>query len=194
MDIFDIQLPNNYSKKPVISNLDLTELLHLPEREEKLVNFQDYIPRHSSVTTIIVQGVNESENADLTTIWTILGFPLCSVAVPTWVAGGSKLPKILVSDESGNAPLCQMALELKKSCFPVSRGSGWKYINLAALVNEQNTGILQKLSPLENSVIDLTEENLAEWRKSGMEKNNVKTLYHQLTELIRKEYKNNFDL
>jgi len=182
------------SLKHSLLNLDLTELLYLPRGEEKLVNFQDYIPRHSSVTTIIVQGVNESENADLTTIWTILGFPLCSVAVPTWVAGGSKLPKILVSDESGNAPLCQMALELKKSCFPVSRGSGWKYINLAALVNEQNTGILQKLSPLENSVIDLTEENLAEWRKSGMEKNNVKTLYHQLTELIRKEYKNNFDL
>jgi len=182
------------SLKHSLLELDLTELSYPPECKEKLVNFQDYIPRHSSVTTMVVQGVKESENADLTTIWTILGFPLCSVVVPTWVAGGDELPKILISDESGNAPLCQTALELKKSCFPVSRGSGWKYINLAALVNDQNTGILEKLLPLENSIIDLTEQNLAKWRESGIVKYNVKKYYNKLSELILKEYEKRFGL
>ncbi|MCK4754182.1 MAG: hypothetical protein KAS58_03050 [Calditrichia bacterium] len=182
------------SLKHSLLDIDLMEFPHSSEEKEHFVNFQDYIPRHSSVTTMVVQGVKEGENAEFTTIWTILGFPLCSVVVPTWVVGGSELPKVLISDESGNAPLCQMALELKNRCFPISRGSGWKYINLTALLTDQGGRILQKLLPVENSIIDLTEKNLFKWRESGIEKNNIHNLYHQLSELILTEYKNMFEL
>lgn len=182
------------SLKHSLLDIDLMEFPHPSEEKEHFVNFQDYIPRHSSVTTMVVQGVKEAENADLTTIWTLLGFPLCSVVMPTWVVGGSELPKVLISDESGNAPLCQMASELKNRCFPISRGSGWKYINLTALITDQGEGILQKLLPVENSIFDLTEKNLVKWRESGIEKNNVRNLYHQLSELILTEYENMFEL
>jgi hypothetical protein len=170
-------------------NLNLLDKPYPPENEDYYVNFQDYIPRHSSVTTMAVQGVLEGENPNLTTIWTILGFPLCSVALPTWVTGGKELPTLLIPDDSGNAPLCKMALELKKKCFPVARGSGWKYINLTALLTNQSTGILQKLQPIENSIFELTEKHLSKWRSSDIEKSKILSLYRQLTDFLIKTYK-----
>ena len=182
------------SLKHSLLNIDLADLPHPPDGMEHYVNFQDYIPRHSSVTTMVIQGVKDLENANLTTLWTILGFPLCSVVVPTWVIGGNKLPEVLMSDESGNAPLCKKAFELKNRCFPVSRGSGWKYINLSALLNEQNKGVLQKLRPVENSIIDVTEKKLADWRESGIVENNVVKYYEELSEIIFTKYEDLFGL
>lgn len=182
------------SLKHSLLGLDLMATPFPKANEEHFVNFQDYIPRHSSVTTMVIQGVKESENAEFTTIWTLLGFPLCSVAMPLWVAGGPDLPEILISDESGNAPLCDMSLELKKRCFPVSRGSGWKYIDIAALINDRSGGILQKLKPVENSILDMTDKKLSQWRLSEMNKENIRTFYHQLSDFVVQEYKKRFDL
>lgn len=182
------------SLKHSLLNIDLADSPHPPEETEHYINFQDYIPRHSSVTTMVIQGVKDSENANLTTLWTVLGFPLCSVVVPTWVIGGGELPKVLISDDSGNAPLCTRALELKDRCFPVSRGSGWKYINLSALLNDQNEGVLQKLQPVENTIIDETEKKLADWRETGIVENNVVKYYEELSEIIFTKYEDLFGL
>jgi len=182
------------SLKHSLLDIDLMAPPHPKENSDHYVNFQDYVPRNSSVTTMVVQGVSENEDAESTTIWTILGFPLCSVAMPTWVSGGVTLPKTLIADESGNAPICNMALKLKDRCFPISRGSGWKYINLSALITDQSGGILQKLIPLENAIISVAEKKLSDWRETGMEKNEINALYSQLTELVLKEYKKNFGL
>jgi hypothetical protein len=182
------------SLKHSLLNIDLADSPYPPDGKKHFVNFQDFIPRHSSVTTMVIQGVKDSENVDFTTLWTVLGFPLCSVVVPAWVIGGKNLPNLLISDESGNAPLCQKALELKERCFPVSRGSGWKYINLSALLTEQNRGILQKLIPVENSIIDKTEKKLAEWRISGINEQKVVNYYDVLSELVYKKYESLFGL
>jgi hypothetical protein len=182
------------SLKHSLLALDL-ESLPLPAADsQKFVPFLDYIPRYTSVTTMVVQGVKPAETPDLTTIWTILGFPLCSVVTPTWVTGGENLPAMLKADETGNAPLCQKSLMLKKKCFPVSRGSGSKYLNLSALINSDKSGILQALRPLETEIINLSEKYLQKWRKKGMDVSEVKDLYRQLSETTLNEYKLLFDL
>ncbi len=61
------------------------------EQSEKFVYFRDYIPRHSTSAAIVVQGVKENESASLTTMWTVLGFPLTSVVVPVWLLDDGKL-------------------------------------------------------------------------------------------------------
>jgi hypothetical protein len=172
------------SLKHSLLNIDLGALPLPPAKKDHFIGFQDYIPRNSSVTTMVIQGTKKDESPDLTTIWTILGFPLSSVVIPTWIAGGDQLPKMLISDDSGNAPLCQRSLELKKKCFPISRGSGDKYINLSVLLNAEGEGILQKLLPLEQSIIKLTESNLNRWRVEGMRKTEIQSFYRQLTQLL----------
>ncbi len=163
--------------------------------DKEFVPFQDFIPRNSSVSTILVQGVKEGESPELTTVWTILGFQLCSVAVPTWVSGGNNLPDFLIADSSGNAPLCEKALTLKEKCFPIKRGSGYKYLNAAAVVNKEETGIMQLLRPVEDQILVRSNEKLEKWRKAGeVDDDEVKEFYKWLENHVSEKYSELFGL
>ncbi len=157
----------------------------------KFVAFQDYIVRNTSVSTILVKGVKKDENPSLTTIWTILGFPLTSVAIPTWVAAGENLPKSVVPDNSGNAPLCDNSLKLKEKCFPIKRGSGKKYINLTAVMNTDGNGIYQQIHPFEKEIFSRVDDKLNKWKlKDNIAKQEVLDLYSSFDLSIYDFYKN----
>ena len=146
--------------------------VHLPNEitsrnETKFVPLQDYIVRNSSVSTILVHGVKPDENPDLTTIWTILGFPLTSVATPSWVGAGENLPNCIVADKSGNASLCANSVLLKNKCFPIKRGSGKKYLNLSVVMNKEGEGFYQKIKPFEDEIILNTKARMKKWRSNG---------------------------
>jgi hypothetical protein len=173
---------------------DLIDVLPQTGIAAKYVFFQDYIPRHSSATTVVIQGLKKDEPANLTTMWTILGFPLCSVAIPTWLAGGELLPKILLADQQGVAPLCDMALILKRKCFPIQRGSGKKYLNLTALINQEGTGILQKILPFETEILQESAERLKYWRRDGFNMQDIQHYYGYLDQKVMDYYRNMFDL
>jgi hypothetical protein len=180
--------------KHSLTKIDLTENLPKDSNEPIFVNFRDFIPRTSSASTAVVQGVKKDESPEFTTMWTILGFQLCSVAVPTWVNGGNNLPQILLSDETGNAPLCDKALKLKKKCIPLKRGSGKYYLNLAAILNQNGDGILQKLFPLENKILSLSENYLKFWREKGLNKNQINKFYKIVDDMVLIEYQKQFAL
>jgi hypothetical protein len=127
-------------------------------------------------------------------MWTILGFQLCSVAIPTWLAGGEVLPKMLLADQQGVAPLCDMALILKKKCFPIQRGSGKKYLNLTALINQEGTGILQKILPFETEILQECDERLNYWRRDGFNMQDIQQYYGYLDQKVMDFYRNMFDL
>jgi hypothetical protein len=146
--------------------------VHLPNEitsryETKFVPLQDYIVRNSSVSTILVHGVKPDENPALTTIWTILGFPLTSVATPSWVGAGENLPNCIVADKSGNASLCANSVLLKNKCFPIKRGSGKKYLNLSVVMNKEGEGFYQKIKPFEDEIILNTKARMKKWRSNG---------------------------
>lgn len=152
--------------KNSLTNVDLKENI-FSEKKDRFFHFEDFTPRKSSVSTILVHGVKPGESPKLATVWTILGFPLCSVAMPTWVDAGEYLPEILLADSTGNAPLCDMALQLKDECFPIKRGSGYRYINITKLINKESTGFMQQLKPVEDKVIMMTDEKMGAWRNHG---------------------------
>jgi hypothetical protein len=181
--------------KHSLTGVDLTKDHMAGSADKEFVHFQDYIPRNSSVSTILVQGVKEGEAPELTTIWTILGFQLCSVAVPTWVAGGDNIPALLVEDESGNAPLCSKALTLKEKCFPINRGSGYKYLNAAAVMNKKETGTWQLLKPVEDNIINESESMMNNWKVKGKtNKDEIINFYNWVDEFILGKYSVMFGL
>ncbi len=165
------------------------------ESEEKFVTLEDYIVRYSSVATVVVQGVRPGEAPELSTMWTVLGFQLTSVAVPVWVKAGKELPKILTAPDSLNAPLCRMALELKKQCFPVSRGSGRKYLLLSKVINEGGNGFLQLLRPVENENIARAIKLLEEWRKANkLSESQARDYYNFIDRHVAESYEKLFGL
>jgi hypothetical protein len=87
-----------------------------------------------------------------------------------------------------------MALALKKKCFPITRESGRDYINVAAILNRENTGIMQKLRPVEDSIFAASERNLDLWRKNGFDQKAVRDFYHWLDGTVRETYKREFGI
>ena len=177
-----------------LTQIDLTQSLPRDSNTPCFVPFEDYISRFSSASTVVVQGVKPEESVDGTTLWTVLGFQLCSVAVPVWLSGGAPLPPVLTGQPGDTAPLCDMALQLKKRCFPIQRGSGNKYLNLTAVLNEEQSGIFQKLQPLEAQIFQETQRRMVNWRKKGMPPQEIQRFYRWLDKTIRAEYQRKFDL
>ncbi len=156
---------------------------------------QDYIPRASTSAAIVFQGVKKGEPAERTTMWTALGFPSCSVAMPLWVKGGSELPSLLVrSGKNQNAPLCEKVVTLKHKVFPVKRGNGSKYFNWALLYNPKGTGIMQQLAPIEKSIFNKSYNAMARWGSGEWKQTDIQQLYHEINEDVADAYETLFDL
>jgi len=86
---------------------------------------------------ILIEGIKKGEEADMNTIWTQIGFPNTSIALPVWVKDGENLPNVLRGKGTENCPLNAMAMELKNKCYPISRSAGYKYLNVSELINAE---------------------------------------------------------
>lgn len=176
------------SLKHSLTDSDLNTTKLYSSRKPQFIFFQDYISRNSSVATTVVQGIKPGESPEFTTMWTILGFQLCSVAIPTWITGEKILPGVLTATPGKNAPLCSWATKLKAHCFPIKRGSGASYLNITALMNKEKTGILQKIIPIENEILKESQQNLEKWRQSGFSSKKIAEFYEWIDSKITSEY------
>ena len=175
------------------TNTDLAENLPESVNDKDYVYFRDYIPRYSTSAAVVVQGIKEDESPLLTTMWTILGFPLTSVTIPVWITEDGSLPAILMGNESGNSPLCDLALKLKDKAFSSQNDARENYINVSALMNKKNTGIFQKIITVEEQIMVQAKSYLETWRKSGINSNEIKEFYSWIDSNVLKEIKARFD-
>jgi hypothetical protein len=171
---------------------DLSKSLPESEADKNYVFFRDYIPRHSTSAAIVVQGIKQGESVSLTTMWTILGFPLASIVIPVWLLDDGSMPKILQADETGNAPLCDLALKLKDKVFPVQNDASENYLNLAALMNKENTGVRQKIIPIEEQILAKVKTYLNKWRKDGISVHELREFYSWVDSIVLNEIKSKF--
>jgi hypothetical protein len=140
-----------------LTGTNLCDMMPQDTQKPVFAAFRDYIPRYSTSSVIAVRGIKESESVTLTTMWTILGSPLTSVAIPIWLNDDNIYPSVMLADNTGNAKICNWSLDLKKRLFPITRGEGNDYINVAALIATDGNGILQKLKPLEDQILQSSD-------------------------------------
>ena len=97
-------------------------------------------------------------------MWTLLGLPAATIAVPFWPAG----PTPAVADGTPTAPLCDEANRLHAGLFRFigdpATGRVQEYLDSYELRSETGTGIWARILPAEKNVFDRTEEMLAVWR------------------------------
>lgn len=179
-------------KHPVLKKDYRKEYETIPY-DENFVNSGDLITRHGSSSMILIEGVKEGEDKDMATIWTQVGFPNTSIALPVWVKGGKNLPKVLLADGKENCPLNAMAMELKDRCYPISRSAGYKYLKVSELINAEKTGIIQKLEKAEEELFKNTEEHQKKWRSAKVNKKEIEEFYHWLDDYTYKTYKGMLD-
>ena len=178
--------------KHAVLNKDFKEEFKNVPEGQHFINSGDFITRYGSSSAILIQGVKAGEPSDLTTVWATVGFPNTCITLPVWVRGGKNLPKLLVEDASGNAPLNAMSLELKDQCYPIKRASGTNYLQVSKLINSERTGIVQKIEVIEKIIFLRTEEHLNKWREGKSNEKEIADFYNWLDEFVSRTYFNEF--
>ncbi|MFO7865751.1 MAG: carcinine hydrolase/isopenicillin-N N-acyltransferase family protein [Candidatus Aminicenantes bacterium] len=126
-------------------------------RDHRYFHMADSIARNTAISTTVFHGVKKDEDPAAVTMWTRVGHPLCSVALPLWVCGGEKLG---ITYGEPHAPIERFADYWHKRIFPLSGGSRDRYLNLAPVINKNGTGILTRLISIEQDILHATETNL----------------------------------
>ncbi len=169
----------------------------IPENNPTYTFFHDFIPRISSASACVVQGVKKDENPKYSTLWSAVGFPLTSIAIPTWLITENNFPTVLqLNKELNDSPICNAALTLKKEAFPIRWGkfASKFYININSLVNADKTGIRQKIQIDEDVIFSETYKKLEKWRSNGMKKDDVLKFNSWLDSFVIESYQTNFDI
>ncbi len=179
-----------------LTGTNLWDYAGLKKGNNQMVWFVDYIPRRSSSSSVIVEGVKGGENPNLSTMWTVLGWPLASVTIPIWISDSEKLPDLVTYNEKiEDAPLCDFALTLKNECYTYKWGKNSKYyLNVNALINADNTGIMQKIKPLDDELFKESYSRYEQWRNDGLNQKELQDFYNLVDEKIYNYYRDNFNL
>ena len=172
-----------------LTKMDMMDFMPESENDTRFYPFADYITRYSSASVLLVQGVRPDESPMNTVSWTIMGWPLTTVAMPLVLLPSGKLPAVVSDDGTGHSWLCEKGLELKGRAFSLKRGNTHDYCNLAVLFNKQGTGILQKLLSLETEVMRRGEEELKEFRKHPKDAASMESYYDWVDAFVREKYR-----
>ena len=151
--------------------------------------FADYTVRYSTASVILVQGVRPDESPLNTVSWTIMGWPLTSVAIPLVLMPSDRLPDIVTDDGTGHSWLCEQCLKLKSRAFSLKRGNIRDYCDIAVLFNKQGTGILQQILPIEEEVMHRGEEALTEFRKNPKNTKAMESYYDWVDAYLTERYR-----
>lgn len=169
--------------------------VNIPEKKD-VADFRffiDYIPRVSTASSYMIVGAKDQKHVKETMMWTILGFPLTSVAIPAWLSSG-ELPKTLeMNMEEYTAPMCNVALEFKSECFPIKIDKGDSYINLSPVLNKEGTGYLQLLQPVEKEIFTKAGQLIADLDEK-YSKDEILEFYTWLDKYLADSYKQQFNV
>lgn len=175
-----------------VTKLDMYDYMPDSERDTCYFHFGDYITRYYTSSVLLVQGVRPGESPLNTVSWTIMGWPLTTVAMPLVLLPSGKLPAVVTDDGTGHSWLCETGLKLKGRAFTRKRGNGKSYCNLAVLFNKQGTGILQRVLSLEEEVIRHGEEALSELRQNN-DVASMEAYYDWVDDYLKEQYRTLFN-
>lgn len=94
---------------------------------------QDFVPRHSSTASIVIEGPALGGNPADMRMHVLLGYPPCAELIEVPLDKVPQAADATAPDGTAHAPLALEAAELKKAVFPIDRGSGQRYIHLPTL-------------------------------------------------------------
>jgi hypothetical protein len=134
------------------------------------------INRSTTAASNVFHGVKEDEDPGFTTMWTIIGEPIFSIAAPAWPAAGDAPDPLSRLEES---PIRKLSLELKKKSYSTLFRNGKKrrYLDTRDLLR-----VLRGLYSVEDGILERTEEFLEEIRSRPLEEELLADFQQEMAE------------
>ncbi len=118
------------------------------------------INRFRTASCAVFHGVLPHENPALTTMWVILGEPVCGVAIPLWVSAG-RVPNSLDGDP--NSLLNDLIQNIEKQAYPNT--CLFRYLDTSVLVKKEGRGLFKKIFFIEDKNFKQTHRQMKRWRQ-----------------------------
>jgi hypothetical protein len=159
---------------------------------------QDFIARRSTSCAVAVQGIKPDEDAAFTTMWTVIGYPPVTPAVPVWVKGADKkLPDLLITKKDTiRSPLCDAASVLRNKVYSYKQGANAEtYFNWELLFNPNGDGYMQHTGKMEQELFQTIYKRIDEWRKDqSLSTDHIYRLYNDCDTFIVKRFNGLYNL
>lgn len=126
-----------------------------PAGEDLWVCTKDSINKSYTSACIVLVGRNPSDPKSTAMMWVVPGEPVTAVAIPFWVEAAGT-PE--ACRKGADAPLWAESLRLKDLVRPFPQSDKKEYLNLSRLDNREGSGILGKLLPAEDAILQRTAE------------------------------------
>jgi Acyl-coenzyme A:6-aminopenicillanic acid acyl-transferase. len=153
---------------------------------------QDYIARSKSVSAVVFQGIKKGENPDFTIMWTSIGYPVVTPAVPLWVKGASeRLPESVIKNKKiNNSLLAEVGTAKRDEVFSYHVGSeSEKYFNWDLLFNTKGNGYMQNAIAIENEIFAHSNPIIKKLRKKKeLSTKKVFELYDWIDSFLSSKY------
>lgn len=153
------------------------------------VRTNDTLSRASTVSVSVFHGAPGPDRPDLATMWTLLGQPVCGVALPLWV-GAESVPDVLTGEET--APFCDMAKAVETWLYPDQRTNMRQYLSVTRLLGYQGEGILARLFAAEDRAFDETRVILRQWEAAAASKEAAAEFQNRIADRAYLELKQAF--
>jgi hypothetical protein len=143
---------------PLLANPTPQDWKTFPSDEPHWVHANYTIDRVLTASVIVIHGVRKGGDPQYSTLWIILGEPVCSIAVPLWVAAGEPPAEV---HEGKDAPISVEAARLKSILRPLRGSDRNEYLDVTKLDNRSETGWLPGNLKVEREIFDATRTLLA---------------------------------
>jgi len=131
--------------------MDVTE-----KSDFEVLDTENSVSNHLTNWVALFHGVRPDENPSFTTFWAILGNPILSVAVPSWVIAESTAPEL---DGEKSSPLCTTANDLYMANYVVNDKRKF-------LLNPEMLPSISAITyPAEDRIFDQTDSAMTQWRQ-----------------------------
>jgi hypothetical protein len=131
------------------------------------------ISRKTTVSAAVFHGVLPGEAPQLTTMWTFLGDPTFSIAIPCWPTSRGVAPEL---DGERVSELCSQARELRDACYSEDG---------EAIDAERLNEIYRRTWNVEDEIVRLTQEKLAAWRSTTPGDDEIYAFHCEMTRQAR---------
>ena len=146
---------------------------------------QDFIPRKSTSASVVIEGVQPGEDPKYTVMWTILGYPACSVAIPIMTWDCDIIPYYMKkSADSNNSLLCDKALQIKNNyVFDLKISNGNRYLNA-----ENVYKLIECSEKVEKAINSDFNILLCRLREGRVKEEDFKESYYKATDSYFRKY------